>query len=129
MAELAAEDAGLEAELESELPKVESRFDAFEFRAMMSGPMDAANAFLKIQAGTGGTDACDWAQMLLRMYARWAEAHGFQTELVDEMKNDEAGIRSATLRVVGDYAYGHLQGEAGVHRLIRISPFDANPPP
>src|SRR4029077_4969399 len=75
---------------------------------------------------TGGTEACDWAQMLLRMYARWAERHGFETELVDELRNDEAGIRSATLNAVGDYAYGHLQSEAGVHRLVRISPFDAN---
>ena len=123
MVELAAEDAGLEAELETELPKAESKFDAFEFRAMMSGPMDAANAFLRIQAGAGGTDACDWAQMLLRMYARWAEKHGFTIELQDELKNEEAGIQSATVRVSGDYAYGYLQGESGVHRLVRISPF------
>src|SRR5207247_3662186 len=93
---------------------------------MLSGPQDASNAFLKIQAGTGGTEACDWAQMLLRLYSRWAERHGFQTELIDELRNDEAGIRSATLRIVGDYAYGNLQSESGVHRLVRISPFDAN---
>jgi peptide chain release factor 2 len=126
LAELCAEDASLEAELGSELHRHEKRLDEFETRAMLSGPQDASNAYLKIQAGTGGTEACDWAQMLLRMYARWAERHGFQTEIVDELRNDEAGIRSATLRVVGEYAYGYLQSEAGVHRLIRISPFDAN---
>src|SRR5436309_10251979 len=123
MAELAEEDEDLAGELESELPKTEARFEAFEFRAMMSGPMDASNAFLRIQAGAGGTDACDWAQMLLRMYARWAEKHGFAVELQDELKNEEAGIQSATIRVSGDYAYGHLQGESGVHRLVRMSPF------
>jgi peptide chain release factor 2 len=123
MAELAAEDEGLEAELESELPKAEEKFNAFEFRAMMSGAMDGSNAFLRIQAGAGGTDACDWAQMLLRMYARWAEKHGFKVELQDELKNEEAGIQSSTIRVSGDYAYGWLQGESGVHRLVRISPF------
>jgi peptide chain release factor 2 len=123
MAELATEDAGLEAELESELPKAETRFEDFEFKAMMSGPMDGANAFLRIQAGAGGTDACDWAQMLLRMYARWAEKRGFTIELQDELKNEEAGIQSATVRISGDYAYGYLQAESGVHRLVRISPF------
>src|SRR5207253_2553828 len=76
--------------------------------------------------GTGGTEACDWAQMLMRMYTRWAERHGCQVELVDELRNDEAGIRNATLHISGDYAYGYLQCETGVHRLIRISPFDAN---
>jgi peptide chain release factor 2 len=123
MAELAEEDAGLETELESELPKAEARFEQFELRAMMSGSQDGSNAFLRIQAGAGGTDACDWAQMLLRMYARWAEKHGFTVELQDELKNEEAGIQSATVRVSGDYAYGYLQGESGVHRLVRISPF------
>jgi peptide chain release factor 2 len=105
---------------------MEKRLDEFELRAMLSGPQDASNAYLRIQAGTGGTEACDWAQMLLRLYARWAERHGFQAEIIDELRNDEAGIRSATLHVVGDYAYGHLQSESGVHRLVRISPFDAN---
>ncbi len=123
MAELAEEDAGLEAELEGELPKAEARFEDFEFKAMMSGPQDGSNAFLRIQAGAGGTDACDWAQMLLRMYSRWAEKHGFSVELQDELKNEEAGIQSATIKVGGDYAYGYLQGESGVHRLVRISPF------
>jgi peptide chain release factor 2 len=126
LAELGEEEASLEKELEKELGKMERRLDAFELQAMFTGPQDASNAYVKIQAGTGGTDACDWAQMLLRMYARWAERDGFQTELIDELRNDEAGIRSATLRVVGDYAYGSLQSESGVHRLVRISPFDAN---
>jgi peptide chain release factor 2 len=126
LAELTDEDDSLEAELEGELRKMEKRLEDFELQAMLSGPQDASNAYLRIQAGTGGTEACDWAQMLLRMYARWAERHGYQAEIIDELKNEEAGIRSATLHILGDYAYGHLQGEAGVHRLVRISPFDAN---
>jgi peptide chain release factor 2 len=126
LAELSEEDAGLDAELDVELGKVEKGLDEFELRAMLSGPHDASNAYLTIQAGAGGTEACDWAQMLLRLYARWAERHGYETELIDELRNEEAGIRSATLSVKGDYAYGNLQSEAGVHRLVRISPFDAN---
>lgn len=126
LAELTEEDASLEGELDTELGKIEHDLAGFETRAMLSGPQDASNAYVKIQAGTGGTDACDWAQMLLRMYTRWAERHGLQVELVDELKNDEAGIRSATMRLVGDYAYGYLQSETGVHRLVRISPFDSN---
>jgi peptide chain release factor 2 len=126
LTELAEEDAGLEEELGRELQPFETRLAEFELRAMLDGPQDASNALLSIQAGAGGTEACDWAQMLLRMYARWAEDHGFIVEIVDELRNEEAGIRSATLRVVGEYAYGHLQGETGVHRLVRISPFDAN---
>jgi peptide chain release factor 2 len=126
LVELADEDAGLEAELERELTPFEKRLDDFEMRAMLDGPQDASNAYLRIQAGTGGTEACDWAQMLMRMYARWAEKHDYEVEIVDELSNEEAGIRNATLHVKGDYAYGNLQGEAGVHRLVRISPFDAN---
>jgi peptide chain release factor 2 len=126
LVELAEEDEGLEEELARELGPFEKRLADFEMRAMLDGPQDASNAYLRIQAGTGGTEACDWAQMLLRMYARWAEDHGYTVEIVDELRNEEAGIRSATLRVVGEYAYGNLQSEAGVHRLVRISPFDAN---
>lgn len=126
LAELCAEDCSLESELNQELAKVEKRIDDFELQAMLSGAQDASNAFVKIQAGAGGTEACDWAQMLLRMYTRWAERHDFQIELIDELRNDEAGIRSATLKISGAYAYGFLQGETGVHRLVRISPFDAN---
>jgi peptide chain release factor 2 len=126
LAELSEEDASLDAELASEVRRLECQLSEFEMQAMLSGPQDASNAYLKIQAGTGGTEACDWAQMLLRMYARWAERHGYQVEIIDELRNDEAGIRSATLHIVGDYAYGRLQSEGGVHRLVRISPFDAN---
>src|SRR6266436_9257771 len=126
LGELAQEDAGLDAELDNELRSMEHRLGEFELQAMLSGPQDASNAYLKIQAGTGGTEACDWASMLLRLYGRWAEKHGYQAEIIDELRNDEAGIRSATLHIVGDFAYGRLQSEAGVHRLVRISPFDAN---
>jgi peptide chain release factor 2 len=126
LAELTEEDASLEPELEGELARIEKRLDDFELQAMLSGPQDASNAFVKIQAGTGGTEACDWAQMLMRMYVRWAERHGFKVEMVDELRNEEAGIRSATLHILGEHAYGHLQSETGVHRLVRISPFDAN---
>jgi peptide chain release factor 2 len=126
LAELAEEDSGLETELDSELHSLERKLDEFELQSMLSGSQDGSNAYLKIQAGSGGTEACDWAQMLVRMYARWAEEHGYKVEIIDELRNEEAGIRSATLRIIGDYAYGHLQSESGVHRLIRISPFDAN---
>jgi peptide chain release factor 2 len=126
LAELAEEDSGLETELDRELHSLERKLDDFELQSMLSGSQDASNAYLKIQAGSGGTEACDWAQMLVRMYARWAEEHGYKVEIIDELRNEEAGIRSATLRIIGDYAYGHLQSESGVHRLIRISPFDAN---
>lgn len=126
LAELCDEEPSLEGELDSELNTLRNRLADFELRAMLSGPHDGANAYLKIQAGTGGTEACDWAQMLLRMYARWAERHGFAVEIVDELRNEEAGIRSATLHVKGEYAFGYLQSESGVHRLIRISPFDSN---
>jgi peptide chain release factor 2 len=126
LAELSTEDASLEEEWAGELTGVERRLNEFELRSMLSGPQDASNALVRIQAGTGGTDACDFAQMLLRMYSRWAEQNGYQVEVVDILPNEEAGIRNATLRIVGEYAYGRLQGETGVHRLVRISPFDAN---
>jgi len=126
LAELSEEHPDVDEELDRELRSLDHRLSEFELRAMLSGPQDASNAYLRIQAGTGGTEACDWAQMLMRLYSRWAERRGYQAELVDELRNDEAGIRSATLRIVGEYAYGHLQSEAGVHRLVRISPFDAN---
>lgn len=100
--------------------------ERFELKMLLSGPQDRSNAFLSIQSGAGGTEACDWADMLLRMYQRWAERNGFTTSIVDIQTGDEAGIKSATLRVSGDYAYGYLSTERGVHRLVRISPFDAN---
>jgi peptide chain release factor 2 len=126
LGQLSLEDPALDAELDTELAVLERRLADFEMRAMLSGPQDASSAFVKIQAGGGGTEACDWAQMLVRMYTRWAERRGYEVELVDELRNEEAGIRSATLHVQGEYAYGYLQGETGVHRLVRISPFDTN---
>lgn len=126
LAELYAEDPSVESEYAAELSRLEQRLAEFELQAILSEPEDSCNAYLRLQAGTGGTDACDFAQMLQRMYARWAEQHGYTVEIVDLQPNDEAGIRSGTLRIVGDYAFGRLQGETGVHRLVRISPFDAN---
>jgi peptide chain release factor 2 len=126
LAQLAEEDSSLDPELEQELAAIERRLDEFELRAVMSGPQDSSNAYVKIQAGAGGTEACDWAQMLVRTYTRWAERHGCKVELIDELRNDEAGIRNATLHIIGDYAFGYLQSESGVHRLVRISPFDSN---
>ncbi len=126
LVELSEEDASIDGELEAEVIKLERRFADFELRSMLSGTHDGSNALLRVQAGAGGTEACDWASMLLRMYVRWAERHGYTVEMVEELRNEEAGIRNATLRIVGDYAYGNLQGESGAHRLVRISPFDSN---
>lgn len=123
MAEFASEDTSMEEELTTALEGFEKKFNEFEFQSMLSGPEDASNAFLRIQAGTGGTDACDFASMLLRMYTRWAEDHGYQVDLTDELANEEAGLRNATIYIKGEYAYGRLQSEVGVHRLVRISPF------
>lgn len=127
MLELAEEDStgAMEAELEQELQRVERQLEAFELRTLMTGQYDDRSAFVSIHAGAGGTEACDWVRMLLRMYTRWAERHGYETEIVDEVPGEEAGLRSVTLAVRGDYVYGYLQGETGVHRLVRISPFDA----
>jgi peptide chain release factor 2 len=126
LAELAEEDASLEAELDPSLAAFEKHLSEFEMRSMLDGPQDASNAYLRIQAGAGGTEACDWADMLMRMYMRWGEDHGYKVSIIDELRNEEAGIQNATLYIVGDYAYGNLQSESGVHRLVRISPFDAN---
>jgi peptide chain release factor 2 len=125
--ELAEEDdtGATERELQAEVTRLEKRLDALELHAMLSGPNDARNAFLTIQAGEGGTEACDWANMLLRMYLRWAEEHDYETELLEASPGEEAGIRSATVAVRGELAYGYLKGETGVHRLVRISPFDS----
>jgi peptide chain release factor 2 len=124
--EFAEVDDSFSAEVETTLPKLEKQVEEFELRSVLDGPQDGSNAYLRIQAGTGGTEACDWADMLRRMYVRWAERHGYAVEVVDELPNEEAGIRSATLHIAGENAYGNLQGETGVHRLVRISPFDAN---
>jgi peptide chain release factor 2 len=123
MAELAEEDGSFEAELEPALAKAEHQYDAFELQAMMSGKQDSATAIVSIKPGAGGTDACDFAEMLYRMYIRWAQQHDFQVEEQDLEPNLEGGIQSVTFRVVGPYAYGYLQSEIGVHRLVRISPF------
>ncbi len=123
--EFAEEDEASEKELAATLKKLGPKVDAVELKAIMSQPEDACNAYLKVQAGEGGTDASDWAEMLLRMYLRWAEIQGFQVELLERSDAEEAGIRNATIAVRGDYAYGYLKGESGNHRLIRISPFDA----
>ena len=112
--------------LEEEIKNLEREISELEIKTFLSGEMDQKNAFLTIQAGAGGTEACDWAQMLMRMYTRWAERHGYSVEVVDITPDDVAGIKSATLHIKGPYAYGYLRGESGVHRLVRISPFDAN---
>ena len=125
--ELAAgeEDEATATEVESDLQAVEKIVAELEFRRMFSGEMDANNAFLDIQSGAGGTEAQDWAEMLLRMYLRWGEAKGFKTELIEVSDGDVAGIKSATIRFEGDYAFGWLRTETGVHRLVRKSPFDS----
>ncbi|HVQ27023.1 MAG TPA: peptide chain release factor 2 [Planctomycetota bacterium] len=104
---------------------VEKAMAAFEFRVMLGGEYDSRSAFLSVQAGAGGTESCDWAAMLLRMYARWAERQGYEVEIIDRLDGEEAGIKSATVLVKGDWAYGYLRAEAGVHRLVRLSPFDS----
>ena len=109
-----------------DLAKLEAQVGKLEFQRMFSGKMDAMNAFVDIQAGAGGTEAQDWAEMLLRMYLRWCESRGWQTELMEVSGGDVAGIKSATFRVEGDYAYGWLKTEIGVHRLVRKSPFDSD---
>ena len=112
--------------LEEEIKALQKEIEELEIKTYLSGEMDSKNAFLTIQAGAGGTEACDWAQMLMRMYTRWAEKNGYTVEVVDITPDDVAGIKSATLHIKGPYAYGYLRGESGVHRLVRISPFDAN---
>ena len=109
----------------NDLALLEKRLAELEFRRMFSGEMDANNSFLEIQAGSGGTEAQDWAEMLLRMYLRWGEQHDFKTELLEASAGDVAGIKSATIRYEGDYAFGWLRTETGVHRLVRKSPFDS----
>ncbi len=124
---LAAEedDAATLAEIERDLAALERELGAFQLKAMLSGPYDSHDAFLTIQAGAGGTEACDWVSMLLRMYTRWMERRGYEAAIIDSMEGDAAGLRSVTVDVRGPYAYGYLKSEVGVHRLVRISPFDA----
>lgn len=112
-------------EVVTDLSKAEKKVADLEFRRMFSGEMDANNAYLDIQSGAGGTEAQDWADMILRMYLRWAESHGFKSEIIEASAGEVAGIKSATLHIVGEYAYGWLRTETGVHRLVRKSPFDS----
>ncbi|HET7569377.1 MAG TPA: peptide chain release factor 2 [Gammaproteobacteria bacterium] len=125
--ELAAaeEDETTVAEIGADTASLEADIARLEFHRMFSGEMDASNAFLDIQAGSGGTEAQDWANMLLRMYLRWGEQQGFETELIEVSEGEVAGIKSATIRFAGEYAYGWLRTETGVHRLVRKSPFDS----
>lgn len=118
----AAED---EAEVRSLYDAAKAAFDKLNVLNLLSGEVDQSDAFLTVHAGAGGTEACDWAYMLSRMYLRWAERHGFKTEVVDELEA-EGGIKNITLQISGDFVYGYLKGEGGIHRLVRISPFDAN---
>lgn len=118
-------DSSLRAELEAETQAIEQEAEQRIFAAMFSGPYDEDNAILAIHAGAGGTDSQDWAAMLERMYLRWAEKHGFETEILDRSEGEEAGIKSVTIAVDGKYAFGYLRSEKGVHRLVRLSPFDA----
>ena len=119
-------DEELLQESEKALQELEKQLDKYDIQQMLSGEYDEADAFLSINAGAGGTDAQDWANMLLRMYTRWAEARGWKTELVDKSDGEEAGIKSATIKISGKFAYGYAKAEKGVHRLVRISPFNAN---
>ncbi|ROQ30373.1 peptide chain release factor 2 (bRF-2) [Gallaecimonas pentaromativorans] len=120
-----AEDEDTFNEIQPELDELTKKLEALEFRRMFSGEMDPSNAYLDIQAGSGGTEAQDWANIMLRMYLRWADAHGFKAEITELSEGDVAGIKSATIYVQGDYAFGWLRTEIGVHRLVRKSPFDS----
>ncbi|WP_296236944.1 peptide chain release factor 2 [Psychrobacter sp. UBA5136] len=128
MLELAveAEDETLLTDVQAELDNAEERVADLEFRRMFSGEMDPNNCYLDIQSGSGGTEAQDWAEMLLRMYTRWAESHGFKVDVIEVSSGSVAGIKSATIEIKGDYAFGWLRTEIGVHRLVRKSPFDSN---
>ena len=118
-------DGEFDDEIRGAYAKALHDFEAFELRSMLSGPNDHCNAFVTIHAGAGGTEACDWAEMLLRMYLMWAESKGFATQITDREEGGAAGIQVATVHINGEYAYGYLRGESGVHRLVRISPYDS----
>ncbi|GIV55066.1 MAG: peptide chain release factor 2 [Candidatus Kapaibacterium sp.] len=121
-----AGDESLTGELDSELDRLEAALNTAELEQLLSGDSDRLGAIVDINAGAGGTEAQDWAEMLMRMYTRWAERKGYRVSLADMVEGDVAGIKSATLEIEGPYAYGYLKGESGVHRLVRISPFDSN---
>ncbi len=120
------DDESLDADLTTEVEALRKVVDKMTFEALMSGKYDNEDAILSIHAGAGGTESQDWVSMLLRMFLRWAESHGMKTEILDQMEGEEAGIKSVTVSFKGDYAFGWLQSERGVHRLVRISPFDAS---
>ncbi len=123
---LAAEpDEGLQGELEREAATLATALEEYELKAMLRGPDDAGNALITIHPGAGGTESQDWAEMIMRMYDRWAKRHGFDVSVLDLQPGEEAGIKSATMEIKGQYAYGFLKAEKGVHRLVRISPFDS----
>ena len=119
------DDAEMEADLTAETDRLSAVVERLSFQALLSGPYDAEDALLAIHSGAGGTDSQDWAAMLQRMYIRWAEQRGFKVEIISQMEGDEAGIKSCTMSISGDYVYGYLRSERGVHRLVRLSPFDA----
>ncbi len=119
------EDDSFDEEIREATKRARADFQEFELRSMLSGQNDHRNAYLTVHAGAGGTEACDWAEMLLRMYLMWAEKHRYKVEIVDREEGGAAGIQTATIHIIGEYAYGYLRCEAGVHRLVRISPFDA----
>ncbi len=118
-------DLGMVIELKTEMQELLNKIERLEFQRMFSGEADKLSSFLDIQAGSGGTEAQDWAEMLLRMYSRWAESSGFEQQIIEKSQGDVAGIKSATIKIVGNYAYGHLRTETGIHRLVRKSPFDS----
>jgi peptide chain release factor 2 len=120
-----SDDESFRSELEEEATAMESSLDKLELTTLLSGPYDKGNALLSINSGAGGTDAQDWAAMLQRMYMRWAEKRGFNVEMIHQSEGEEAGIKSATMLIEGPYAFGYLRAEKGVHRLVRLSPFDA----
>ena len=119
-------DPSLVPEVQEMFDDFKQKFDALRMKTLLSGEYDGCNAIVTLHAGTGGTEAMDWTGMLYRMYTRWAEAHGFQVEVLDQLEGDEAGLKSVTFQVNGENAYGLLKSEHGVHRLVRISPFNAN---
>jgi peptide chain release factor 2 len=127
MAELlqAEPDDGLQVDLALEADEIQTGAESFELQAMLQGPDDAGDALLTIHPGAGGTESQDWAEMLMRMYVRWAERHGFQVSILDLLPGEEAGIKSVSIEIRGQYAYGYLKAEKGVHRLVRISPYDS----
>ncbi len=121
----AENDQAIAAEAQTALQALEKNSNKLQLQSLLSGEADGNDAYLEVNSGAGGTESCDWAQMLLRMYTRWAEQHDYKVSLLDRSEGDEVGIKSATIRVEGDQAYGWLKSESGVHRLVRISPFDS----